>query len=171
MVAVAARKSSSRARRVQLEYAHSVPLKLNQGREPAIGADKAHAETLGTLAFTHPFEQCLAAALRAETAEDYTPCDQWYKSPYVVSRLQKHIGSKLLKVVLAKKAALERLKASTDPSLNDWRVYRRRYEQTEQAIHEAVARLGFTHREVKHAERQLMKLLQTQLIRYKPAGR
>lgn len=153
---------------LDLDDALAVPLKLNAGHAPAIGAEKVRAETLGTLPFTKPFESRLEAAVRSETAEDHLPYSQWHQSPYVVDRLRKRIGSQLLQAVFAKRAALERLSASRDAALDDWRTYRIRYEQ---AVRAAATRLGLTHREVERAERQISRLVRTELMSYRPTAK
>ena len=145
--------------------AGDVPLKLNVGREPAIGAETRTAETLGTLAFTRQFEGCLESALRSETTEDHLPYSQWYQSPYVVERLPKRIVKPLLQALLAKRAALERLSTSKDPALDDWRTFRASYDET---IRKAAQRLGLTHREVAKAEKHISRLLRTELMTYRP---
>jgi hypothetical protein len=162
-VTVAALKKSSKiagAASVQSE-AFSVPIRLTTGRAPAVAAQSKRAESLGTLAFTHQFQACLEAALRSETAEDRLPFSQWHKSAYVVGRLRARVGHKLVAAVLAKTAALERLSNDTDPKLDDWRVYRKVYDDTLKA---AISRFGLTHREVAKAERQIMALVRSELM-------
>lgn len=141
-----------------------IPLRLTTGRAPAIAADSKHAESLGTLAFTRQFEACLQAALRASRAEDHLPFSQWHKSAYVVERLKVRVGHKLVAAVLAKTEAVERLSSDTDPKLDDWRVYRKVYDDT---LAQVFGRFGFTHREVKKAEQQIMRLVCTELMAHR----